>query len=426
MAFSNGKIRALSLLLVAATGACDATRQQSGAEPIVRDSSGVRIVRNLAPAWSGSAEDAWSLSPEPILEIGVIEGDPAYMFSQLRGPRRLSNGSIVVLDGGTSEIRIFDADGRHVRSFGGKGQGPGEFQSGLAAVPFTQDSIAVWDVLLQRLTVFANDGSLGREFKLEASPDDRFPRADFSRRLPNGDLLASSSFARPTPLPDEPQGLPWTRSMLLRYSSEGTDPKVIVETPGIPCDPNEPRECSFIAYGPRASATFRDDRLYAGRPDRNEFRVFDEEGKLISIIHGSVPLEPVTDALRAEFIEAVVAAADASRQVERREYVRRAHFSAVVPAFSFFLLDDAGHIWAREYRVEEGDFGYAPRFPARTEGARYTVYDPDGRELGPVQLPMNFNISEIGADYVLGVGRDELDVQRVQMYALIKPSQNQP
>src|SRR5690606_5816123 len=96
--------------------------------PIVRDSAGVRVVRNLAPAWSGSAEDAWSLSLEPILEIGVLEGDPAYMFSQMRGPRRLSDGSIVVLDGATSEVRIFDAEGRHLRTFGRKGQGPGEFQ----------------------------------------------------------------------------------------------------------------------------------------------------------------------------------------------------------------------------------------------------------------------------------------------------------
>lgn len=50
-----------------------------------------------------------------------------------------------------------------------------------------------------------------------------------------------------------------------------------------------------------------------------------------------------------------------------------------------------------------------------------TVFDPDGRELGQVQLPLNFDVSEIGPDYILGVGRDGLDVERVQIYALNKP-----
>lgn len=407
------------LLMLSAVVGCGRGGQYAGTEPVVTDSAGVRIVTNVAPAWSGSPGEAWTLSPKPILEIGVLEGDPAFMFSQLRSPRRLSDGSIVVLDGGSSEIRMFDAEGRHLRTFGRKGQGPGEFQVGHAAVPFTQDSIAVWDLLLERVIIFANDGSLGREFKLEPIPDDRFYRVDFSRRLPNGDLLASSSSSRPTTLPADPQGLGWTRVLLLSYSSRGTDPKVIAELPQIPCDPNKTRECSYIAYGARASSALRGDRLYTGISDRNEFRAFDEDGELISIIRGSATPVPVTDAIRADFIERVVAG-DPSREAERREHASRAHFASVVPLFSGFLVDDRGYIWAREYRIEEAPFGYVPRVE-RTEGLHFTVFDPDGRELGQVQLPLNFDVSEIGPDYILGVGRDGLDVERVQIYALNKP-----
>ena len=48
------------------------------------------------------------------------------------------------------------------------------------------------------------------------------------------------------------------------------------------------------------------------------------------------------------------------------------------------------------------------------------MFDPEGRLLGSVQMPERFRPTHIGADFVLGVARDEMDVERVRLYTLEK------
>ena len=43
-----------------------------------------------------------------------------------------------------------------------------------------------------------------------------------------------------------------------------------------------------------------------------------------------------------------------------------------------------------------------------------------GRWLGDIETPPNGRVWDIGNDYVLGVWQDELDVQQVRMYRLVK------
>jgi hypothetical protein len=41
--------------------------------------------------------------------------------------------------------------------------------------------------------------------------------------------------------------------------------------------------------------------------------------------------------------------------------------------------------------------------------------------LGDVTTPADFRITQIGDDFMLGVWRDDLDVEHVRMYELLKP-----
>jgi hypothetical protein len=52
---------------------------------------------------------------------------------------------------------------------------------------------------------------------------------------------------------------------------------------------------------------------------------------------------------------------------------------------------------------------------------QWTIFDHEYRMLGTVETPPRFAVSWIGEDLVLGVWRDEFDVEYVQGYALIKP-----
>lgn len=64
-----------------------------------------------------------------------------------------------------------------------------------------------------------------------------------------------------------------------------------------------------------------------------------------------------------------------------------------------------GHLWVRQ--------------PGEPGGpVAWIVYDLEARPIGRVTTPAGFEIHEIGRDYVLGVGRDEMDVEYVEFYTL--------
>ncbi|MEJ2204371.1 MAG: hypothetical protein P8170_09690 [Gemmatimonadota bacterium] len=51
----------------------------------------------------------------------------------------------------------------------------------------------------------------------------------------------------------------------------------------------------------------------------------------------------------------------------------------------------------------------------------WAVFDPAGQWLGEVETPRGGRIWEIGSDDLLGTRRDELDVEEVRMYGILKP-----
>jgi hypothetical protein len=93
--------------------------------------------------------------------------------------------------------------------------------------------------------------------------------------------------------------------------------------------------------------------------------------------------------------------------LERR--LAQTQFPPTIPAHANRMHADAlGHLWLQEYVLDQD------------AGHRWMVFDTDGRWLGSVDTPARFTVSEIGADYVLGVWRDSLDVQHVRLYRLDK------
>ena len=49
------------------------------------------------------------------------------------------------------------------------------------------------------------------------------------------------------------------------------------------------------------------------------------------------------------------------------------------------------------------------------------MFHEDGRYLGAVETPIGARVTHIGDDFVLLISTDELGVEQVQMYELIKP-----
>ena len=58
----------------------------------------------------------------------------------------------------------------------------------------------------------------------------------------------------------------------------------------------------------------------------------------------------------------------------------------------------------------------------RLENPRtWSVFEPTGQLRAEVTMPPKFRPYDIGADFVLGVIRDDLDVERIHMYRLHGP-----
>jgi hypothetical protein len=75
-------IGALSYVGTAAFACGGAEETPHGA--VVRDSAGIVIVESYSPQWRDGG--GWSLSREPLVQIGSVEGAPEYQFSRIEGP----------------------------------------------------------------------------------------------------------------------------------------------------------------------------------------------------------------------------------------------------------------------------------------------------------------------------------------------------
>jgi hypothetical protein len=94
---------------------------------------------------------AWTLSDEPVLQIGSIEGESDYLMHQLVSSAELPGGRIVALNAGSHELRIYDASGRILNRSGRQGSGPGEFRRP-QRLYVVGDTIAVFDEGANRLS----------------------------------------------------------------------------------------------------------------------------------------------------------------------------------------------------------------------------------------------------------------------------------
>jgi hypothetical protein len=72
--------------------------------------------------------------------------------------------------------------------------------------------------------------------------------------------------------------------------------------------------------------------------------------------------------------------------------------------------DDAGNLWVQEYGLTQDD-----------RPLDWSVFDRAGRFLGEVEMPAGFGVHQIGDDFVLGRWTDELEVEYILMYGIVKP-----
>jgi hypothetical protein len=388
---------ALVTALVGALAACDAV----GAGPsavVTRDSAGIAIVESSRLAWSD--EDAWRVDPEPQVVIGEADGDAPYLLDRVEGATRLPDGRIVVADGGSNQLRFYDAAGTYLRAVGGSGGGPGEFEHLRALRRCGADSLFAFDLSWQ-LTVFTADGVPARNLDLKEPGKPTPPYA--LACSPTGRFAVSGwgDFAR-----EHRIGLFRSTTNVWTLDAAGDSTADLGEHLG------SERIGTQNGSGPhpfgRATAiALGADAVFLGSGEMFELRRHDLDGRLTHLWRApdeDLAIAPaVLDAYRAYVLERVEPARHPMAERELREMP----MPDGLPAYTRVEVDATGHVWVERFRAR-GD----------TAGVRWGVFAPDGAFLGHVTFPPRFTLHEIGDDHVIGTATDDEGVQRVQLHAL--------
>ncbi|MEX2283779.1 MAG: hypothetical protein WEE89_14940 [Gemmatimonadota bacterium] len=409
---------AVSLALLAS---CDAGTTSDKASYSARDSAGIEIVESRTPIWDDHTR--WRLGEQPTLEIGAgIAGDSVREFGYISGVHSLSGGTVAVVDAWAPSVMFFDAAGGLLGRIGRRGTGPGEFPPRRESVrnSFVCGGDTVFVVVSRSIAAYVSPGAHIRT--MAPRPWARTRTCAGNRLI--GELWHTRTHTSP--------GIYRDSLLLAWYDLDGKQQAVIDSLPAEERawsrgTAHEGMGYSLQLFGRVLSLAGRDGVFATGFGETFQVELRDAKG--------------ITRIMRVAGRERNVSAADVQRfrdyvfnpwrgnDDERRNLENRlaSAIGGPRPAFAELRFDQAGNLWVREYDHTDAvafyDYStFSPNSarPTLTEVRRWVVLDMNGRYLGEVTMPRTFDVHEIGEDWVLGVWRDELDIQYVRKYPLIK------
>ncbi|MDH3456058.1 MAG: hypothetical protein OER90_04385 [Gemmatimonadota bacterium] len=371
---------------------------------VVSGDDAVIVENSLIPQERGVP---WTIATAPELSIGLGEAEDAHHLFLVRDAVVLEGGRIAIANGGTGEIRIFEPDGAHVVSMGGAGEGPGEFRRLEAIARWAGDSILGWDGRQQRISVFDAAGQHGRTFRvpqfndsfgaelLGVTPDARFfVRAGFPQR---GDEPFRGMFR-----PDQMYAL------LTGTGEVAVDLGVHPGAEGFLSAGGDFESFYGHPHAKSTVATVWGERVLISPNDVFELRAFTLDGQpSMTVRLDYETARPTQEDMWRWFEDFTTDDTPEERAAFRRMFDEFPLLESF-PAFAAIVVDEFDHVWVRELRTP-GD-----------QRAIWVVFDRNGVALGRVETPPGLEVYEIGADYILGLARDEFDVEGVQRWPLIR------
>ena len=343
------------------------------------------------------------LSPEPILVVGERANDPNHQFDRVVVPFLLPNGGIGVPLRSPGTIRIFDQQGEFERAVGSTGQGPGEFTD-LTAAWAHGDTIEAFDSELNRVTRFV-PGLAPETILLEgvASIQRGVPRLENGTWIFHGvkqvqrsgrDLIGVHRFG--------PGGA------YLRELSEVSGFRRHLHDGGSGPDPISPRSLVRSAG----------DRVFVAETLTPRITVFEvSTGETFSF-----EWEPDRVLSHSEAVAMAQGGAASPGYRPMGADWTAASFRALtgdeqVPVFSDFLVDGEESVWVRDYEpaIHATHLGGLVTAGA---GGEWMILDLQGRRVGSLAVPEDFEPLSIDSDHLIGVRRDELGVESVRVYRI--------
>jgi hypothetical protein len=356
-------------------------------------------------------------TPQQELIIGELDGAEELTFGQIDGLAVSEDGSIYVLDGQAQTIRIFDATGRYVSTFGRAGEGPGELKQPGGMVFLPDGRLAVRDPGNARISIYS---ATGESLTTWPIPGGFFTSApmfvDTAGRLYT-DVIAER----------RPDGS-WNVG-LLRLDSTGAVVDTLArpfrdyEAPTLRAERRSAQGTSLsmsnVPFWPQPfSAINRRGEVVGGIADRYAILTWRADGSVQRIERERAPVA-------VEQGEADAAVERITRSMSNLQSGWRwdgPRPPAHKPHFSELRIADDDRIWVRvpqtsvrqdpDPDAEPDDKG---RMPVDTwlEPMVYEVFEPTGEPVATVRMPERFRPWVMRGNHIWGVLRDDMDVQYI-------------
>ena len=317
----------------------------------IKEENGVTVVYNPdKPAPLPGTPSELILTEE--LRIGVESGDENYMFSSLNSVQVDDEGDIIIFDRKEVCIKVFDKNGKYLRKFGKKGQGPGGIQSPYKIHLAGGKDITIMDRGNNRFSYYSKDGRCIKEIGVGKYRP--FMALADSRGYIYGYLLT---------LGDK------VTLDLIKFNQEFR-PIMTITSREMPKRP-PPAELTELFH----FQVIEDDSFIWARTFKYELNILDRDGKLVKrIVKDYEPIKITKENLKREF---------------KRRYPDRSlpsqlpkipdHWPKYYPIFYYFLCDDEGRIYVRTYERDKQDNIYYDVFDA--EGRYFTKFSHPDNEL---------------------------------------------
>ncbi len=163
----------------------------------------------------------------------------------------------------------------------------------------------------------------------------------------------------------------------------------------------------MVPYGLAPTVTVFGNRWYYGSGESWEIEVYSPDGGLTHLFRRDEPNRTVTQEMKDEYRDTGLGS---DVLAEAAPVIASMPIPDTMPAYETFIVDDNGSLWVENYTYVSSD-----------EQPSWAVFREDGRYLGDVDTPLGTQVTHIGDDFVLVIWEDELEVQQVRMYELIKP-----
>ncbi len=322
------------------------SQQKAERKGTIKEEDGVEVIKNpREPDRIAGLPSQLELIED--LVIGKSKDNENYMFSSLRSVQVNDEGDIFVLDWKENLIKVYDKTGKHIRTFGKTGQGPGEFQSPSRMYMCSDGRILIMDRGNSRLGFYSKDGRCLQEQDtrelgsvLRTKPDSRghiYGEISIPGEISTRELIEFD------------EHLDRIRT-ITTYKRKRAYRELALELP------------SLVFY-----VNASDELIWALNSDYR-FHVIDAEGNLVRIIDKKY--KPVK-ILKSEH-----------NRIMKKYFGNQPpppRFNVVIPdnypAFEYFLCDEVGRLYARTYE-EDGE-----------ERRRHDVFDNKGRYFVRFFLP---------------------------------------